>query len=86
MDKLMDLKVHTDNWVVIESQQDWWLYVKDDEHKVEYVPLEFPILVQTVQLGPDFYFYSIVEPEVGYGTFGELITFDADFDLDSDKE
>ena len=82
----MDLMVHTENWVVIESQEDWWLYVKDDEAKVEYTPLEFPILVQTIQLGPEFYFYSIVEPEMGFGTFGSEIEFEADFDLDSDKE
>ena len=82
----MDLMVHTENWVVIESQEDWWLYVKDDEAKVEYIPLEFPILVQTVQLGPDFYFYSIVEPEIGFGTFGSEVEFVADWDINSDKE
>lgn len=82
----MDLKVHTDNWVVIESPEDWWLYIKDDETKVDYEPLEYPILVQTVQLGPEFYFYSIVEPEIGFGTFGCEVEFEADFDINSEEE
>ncbi len=77
-----DIHVIAENWILIENEEEWYDFVREDEDKVEYVPLEYPILVQPIEIGPKQFLYSVVEADLGVGTFGDMehdIDFEADF-------
>ncbi len=78
----MDILALSEHWIQISTEEEWYEFVSEDEYKTEYVPLEFPILVQPIEIGENQYLYSIVEADLGVSTFGNMevdIAFKADF-------